>query len=104
MRSKQRLESYWLDSKLREQDPSARNKGCLVVAGRFALAGRTEEEFFQHRLTFDRSSLTRWRQRIGEEKLHALLQESVAVATKTKTIKPTDLNRVIVDTTCSLRT
>jgi hypothetical protein len=24
------------------------------------------EKFFQHRLTFDRSSLTRWRQRMGE--------------------------------------
>ena len=23
------------------------------------------EEFFQHKLTFDRSSLTRWRQRMG---------------------------------------
>ena len=34
------------------------------------------EEFFQHRLMFDRSSLTRWRQRMGEEKLVALLQES----------------------------
>jgi IS5 family transposase len=33
------------------------------------------EEFFQHRLVFDRSSLTRWRQRMGEEKLQALLQE-----------------------------
>jgi transposase, IS5 family len=57
------------------------------------------EEFFQHRLMFDRSSLTRWRQRMGEERLQALLQESLAVATKTEAIKPSDLNRVIVDTT-----
>jgi transposase, IS5 family len=57
------------------------------------------EEFFQHRLVFDRSSMTRWRQRMGEEKLQALLQESLAVATKTEAIKPSDLNRVIVDTT-----
>src|SRR5579863_8267693 len=57
------------------------------------------EEFFQHRLVFDRSSLTRWRQRMGEEKLQALLQESLAVATRTEAIKPSDLNRVIVDTT-----
>src|ERR1700757_5211457 len=57
------------------------------------------EEFFQHRLVFDRSSLTRWRQRMGEEKLQALLQESLSVATKTGAIKPSDLNRVIVDTT-----
>jgi transposase, IS5 family len=57
------------------------------------------EEFFQHRLVFDRSSLTRWRQRMGEEKLQALLQESLSVATKTEAIKPSDLNRVIIDTT-----
>ena len=57
------------------------------------------EEFFQHRLVLDRSSLTRWRQRMGEERLQALLQESLSVAAKTAAIKPCDLNRVIVDTT-----
>jgi len=57
------------------------------------------EEFFQHRLVFDRSSLTRWRQRMGEEKLQALLQESLSVATKSEAIKPSNLNRIIVDTT-----
>ena len=57
------------------------------------------EEFFQHRLVFDRSSLTRWRQRMGEERLQALLQESLSVASKTEAIKPADLNRIIVDTT-----
>ena len=57
------------------------------------------EEFFQHRLVFDRSSLTRWRQRMGEETLLALLQESLSVAAKTNAIKPADLNRIIVDTT-----
>ncbi|MET4801599.1 IS5 family transposase [Bradyrhizobium sp. LB11.1] len=36
---------------------------------------------------------------MGEEKLQALLQESLSVATRTKAIKPADLNRVIVDTT-----
>jgi IS5 family transposase len=57
------------------------------------------EEFFQHRLVFDRSSLTRWRQRMGEEKLVALLQESLAVATRTEAMWPKDLARVIIDTT-----
>src|SRR6266436_2050958 len=57
------------------------------------------EEFFQHRLIFDRSSLTRWRQRMGEETLQALLQESLATATRTRAMKPSDLARVIVDTT-----
>jgi IS5 family transposase len=37
------------------------------------------EEFFQHKLRFDRSSMTRWRQRMGEEKLVALIQESLNV-------------------------
>ena len=57
------------------------------------------EEFFQHELPFDRSSLTRWRQRMGEEKLVALLQESLAVATRTGAAKPSDFSKVIVDTT-----
>jgi IS5 family transposase len=57
------------------------------------------EEFFQHRAVFDRSSLTRWRGRMGEEKLKALLQESLAVATRTKAMNPSDVRQVIVDTT-----
>lgn len=57
------------------------------------------EEFFRHTLPFERSSMTRWRSRMGEEKLLALLQESLAVAVKTKALKPSDLSRVIVDTT-----
>src|SRR6201998_2840919 len=57
------------------------------------------EEFFQNRLPFDRSSLTRWRQRMGEAKLTALMQESLAVATRTEAMKPKDLARVVVDTT-----
>jgi transposase, IS5 family len=36
---------------------------------------------------------------MGEERLQALLQESLAVATRTGAMKPADLNRVIVDTT-----
>ena len=31
------------------------------------------EEFFHHKPPFDRSSLTRWRKRMGEEKLVALI-------------------------------
>jgi hypothetical protein len=57
------------------------------------------EEFFQHRLVFDRSSLTRWRNRMGEQRLKASLQESLSVAARTKAIKPSELSRVIVDTT-----
>ena len=57
------------------------------------------EEFFRHTMPLDRSSITRWRNRMGEERLDALLQESLAVATRTGAIKPSDLNRIIVDTT-----
>ena len=57
------------------------------------------EEFFCHRLPFDRSSLTRWRQRMGENELVALLQESLSVATRTGAAKPSDFTKVIVDTT-----
>ena len=38
------------------------------------------EPSFCHKLPFDRSSMTRWRNRMGEERLTALLQESLAVA------------------------
>ena len=57
------------------------------------------EAFFQHRLTFDRSSLTRWRQRMGEEKLTALIQESLASATRVGAAKATDFSKLIIDTT-----
>jgi IS5 family transposase len=57
------------------------------------------EEFFQHRLVFDRSSLTRWRNRMGEERLQALIQESLSIAVRTEAVKPSELSRVIVDTT-----
>ena len=51
------------------------------------------EEFFQH------TSLTRWRQRMGEERLIALIQESFAAAKRTGAAKPSDFSKVIVDTT-----
>lgn len=57
------------------------------------------EEFFCHALPFDRSSMTRWRQRMGEERIASLLQESLAVAVKTGAMKPEDTKRVILDTT-----
>jgi IS5 family transposase len=57
------------------------------------------EEFFCHTLPFDRSSMTRWRQRMGEERVQALLQESLQVAVKTGAMKPSDTRRAIIDTT-----
>src|SRR4030095_6857446 len=57
------------------------------------------EEFFQHRLVFDRSSLTRWRNRMGEERLPAPLQESLSGGVETQALQPSEFSRVIVDTT-----
>jgi IS5 family transposase len=57
------------------------------------------EEFFQHSLPFDRSSMTRWRQRMGDDRIKALLQESLSVAVKSGAMKPADTRQVIVDTT-----
>src|SRR5437762_11099602 len=54
---------------------------------------------FCHQLPFDRSSITRWRQRLGEEQLVALTQESLSVAHKTGALETKDLQRVVVDTT-----
>jgi IS5 family transposase len=57
------------------------------------------EEFFCHALPFERSSMTRWRQRMGEERIVSLLQESLSVAVNTGAMTPADTRRVIVDTT-----
>src|SRR5207245_6901664 len=57
------------------------------------------EVVFRHELPFDRSSLTRWRQRLGEEQIVALLQESLSVAHRTGAIATKDLERVAIDTT-----
>jgi IS5 family transposase len=54
---------------------------------------------FCHQLPFDRSSLTHWRQRLGEKQLVALLQESLSVAHQTGALATRDLERVVVDTT-----
>jgi IS5 family transposase len=57
------------------------------------------EVSFCHKLPFERSLLTHWRQRLGEEHLVALVQESLAVAHKTGALATRDLERVVVDTT-----
>ena len=57
------------------------------------------ETHFQHRLPLDRSSMTRWRQRIGAADLEAVLAETIAVAIKTQAVSPRQLERITVDTT-----
>lgn len=57
------------------------------------------ESHFQHRLPFDRSSMTRWRKRIGTDEMELLLAESLVVAVKTKAVSQRQLERITVDTT-----
>jgi len=57
------------------------------------------KEFFCHHMPLDRSSMTRWRQRMGEDKIQLLLQESLAVAVKLGAAKPQDFTQAVVDTT-----
>lgn len=57
------------------------------------------EQYFQHELPIDPSSLTRWRQRIGEDGVELLLAETVEVAKRDGVVKPQSLERITVDTT-----
>ena len=57
------------------------------------------ERYFQHELPLDRSSMTRWRQRIGAERLETLLADTLRVALETGAAKPGQMERVTVDTT-----
>jgi IS5 family transposase len=57
------------------------------------------EAYFQHALPIDRSSLTRWRERIGAEGLAKVFQESLGVAHRVGALRAKDLRRVTVDTT-----
>ena len=57
------------------------------------------EAFFRHDLPLDRSSMTRWRKRIGADKLEVLLAESLAVATRAGAVSRLHMERITVDTT-----
>jgi transposase, IS5 family len=54
---------------------------------------------FQHEFPLDPSLLVKWRQRVGFEKLEALLQETIACARREKLLPAAHLDRVNVDTT-----
>ena len=57
------------------------------------------ETHFQHRLALDRSSMTKWRQRIGPGDLEVLLAETIKVAVEIKAVSQRQLERITVDTT-----
>lgn len=57
------------------------------------------EKYMQHALPIDPSSLTRWRNRVGEERLEKLLQATIETAIALEAVSPQDLTQVNVDTT-----
>jgi IS5 family transposase len=57
------------------------------------------ETFFQHRLPIDPSSMTRWRNRIGEEGVEWLLTETIRAGQRAGTVQDDHLKKVTVDTT-----
>jgi IS5 family transposase len=57
------------------------------------------EQYFRHSLVLDRSSMTRWRGRIGPDKLELLLAETLAVALRTRAVSEQAMERVTLDTT-----
>ncbi len=57
------------------------------------------ETYFQHEVPIHPSSLTRWRQRIGEEGCEWLLTQTLEAARRSGALKATDGDRVSVDTT-----
>ena len=59
----------------------------------------TGEAYLQTEAPIDPSSLTRWRQRIGEEGVETLLMTTIEAARRGGLVKASSVERVIVDTT-----
>ena len=56
-------------------------------------------KYFEHRSPIDPSSMTRWRKRIGQAGAEKMLMETIQTGLKLKAVKPSQLERVNVDTT-----
>ena len=57
------------------------------------------ERYFQHRLPIDASSMTRWRQRLGEAGAEQMLRATITAGIKMGSIRSAQLKRINVDTT-----
>jgi len=57
------------------------------------------EEYFRHDFPIERSGMSHFRERVGEEALQTLLQESLAAANRAGAISPKDTQKVAIDTT-----
>jgi IS5 family transposase len=57
------------------------------------------EEVFGHKFPIDRSSMSRFRERLKKKKLYKLLQETIKSGFKTKLLKPKSIECAIIDST-----
>ena len=57
------------------------------------------ERYFQHGMPIDPSTMTRWRNRLGEAGAEQMLRATIEAGMKMKVIRPTQLQRLNVDTT-----
>lgn len=57
------------------------------------------EQYFQHELPIDPSSMSRWRKRIGEDGAQLILKLTLAAGVKSKAVRLTSFERISVDTT-----
>jgi transposase, IS5 family len=55
--------------------------------------------YMQHELPIDPSSLSKWRKRVGPERLEKLLEATIHAALSMKALRPQELEQVNVDTT-----
>ena len=55
--------------------------------------------YMQHELPIDPSSLSKWRKRVGAERLEKLLEATIHTALAIKAMRPQELQKVNVDTT-----
>jgi transposase, IS5 family len=56
-------------------------------------------QYMQHELPIDPSSLSRWRKRVGDERLEKLLEVTIQAALAMKAVRPQELQKVNIDTT-----
>ena len=57
------------------------------------------QQFFQHQMPIEPSSMTRWRKRLGEAGAEQMLRSTIETGIKMGAIRPAQLQRINVDTT-----
>jgi IS5 family transposase len=56
-------------------------------------------KYMQHKLPMHPTSMTKWRNRVGSDRIEVLLQETLNTARRQKYLRPSQASKVIVDAT-----